>query len=219
MKGYIELNREGHWHIKQKEPGWFRYLIGIPSLGFGLLLLYGFFPSAIRAIRGEVSDGAGNAIAGLAVVLLFIALTLPLGWWLVFSRHWITLDTTNLEIIETSDWRLGQSSKRTPFSAFQKVRVATETLSPSSNNKQRVDVLVIRLLAKDPLEQPSVRVGWFERNQQETAREFAQQISTILNLPLEVFDEDVILPTPEEELANMEDDEDELAEDEIRNSK
>ena len=205
----LEVARDsgGHLFLRQTMSGIWRWVLGVPLLLWGLVMLYGVFSSFIITLSDEGAAGLVQALAGSIIMALFTALVLPLGWWIVFSRHWIMIDAGTRDVVQVSDWRLGHKHKRTPAKAFRAVRLAEETLDSSSTRSHRrreVYAQTIRLLAHDPARQPSIEIGALERADRERAIEVATQVAGELKLPLEVAAEGETLLSPAQEEANIE---------------
>jgi hypothetical protein len=184
----------------------------VPLLLWGLVMLYGVFSSFVLTVGDQGLAGLPQAIAGSLVIALFTALVLPLGWWLVFSRHWIMIDAATRDIVEVSDWRIGRRHKRTPAKSFRAVRVAEEALDTSSTKSTRTRQVIaqtVRLLARDPARQPSIEIGVLEQAERERAIEIGRQVAGELNLPIEIAAAGETLQSPAREQANTEAGEDE----------
>jgi hypothetical protein len=204
MNLHLESDRHGHLVARQTGIGLTRLLIGLPLLASGSLLLYGVISSPIITLSERGTAGLPEAVVACLALLLFAALTFPLGWWLVFSRHWKVLDADAGEIIAISDWRVGRKENRTPLGKFVGLRLAREELLPSSSQSSRqrsVSALIIRLMARDAERQPSIEIGSLEEAQQERALELALQISNYLQLPLKVESMGELSLSPNEEQA------------------
>lgn len=206
MKFELQPDTEGNLIARQKGPAILKYIFGVPLLIWGLLMLYGVFSSFIITLQMKGTGGIGEALLGSLVMLLFTALVLPMGWWLVFSRSWIVLEAATSDIIQCSDWRLGRKQKRTPASVFRAVRVAMEPLDSSStaNHENRTVAYCqqIRLLARDPKKQPSIELGSLEANERPAAIEAGQKIAKVLGLKIEVAKENEVLLSPAREAAS-----------------
>lgn len=213
MQLSLEPDPLGHLIVRQRKIPLLRYVIGIPLLLWGALMLYGVFSSFIITLQIQGAGGIGQAVAASFLLLVFAAMLLPLGWWLVFSKHWIMLEAGPQDIVEVSDWKLGRKEKRTPASAFKTVRVALEPLDSAPNagstsNRRSSRKIVygqaIRLLAHQPKKQPSLEIGWLEEGDREAAIAMGQQVADFLKLPLEVADSEAISYSPAREEADTE---------------
>ena len=200
----LSHDAQGNLIARQRGGSILRLVIGLPLLLWGLVMLYGVVSSFVITVSEQGAAGLPQALIGSLVMALFTALVLPLGWWLVLSRHWVMMDGGSRDIVEVSDWRLGKKQKRTPASALRAVRLAVEPLnsSPSgSKSTKPVHVQQIRLLAREPNNQASIEIGWLEEKERELAITLAQQVAAALNLPLEVAPADAILYSPAREAA------------------
>ena len=212
MKFQLSEDRSGNLVARQTGIPVLRYVIGVPLLLWGGLMLYGVFSTFIIQIQENGLAGLPVALVGSMVMLLFTALILPLGWWLTLASHWKVLEAGTRDIVEINDWKLGRKEKRTPADAFRAVRVAMEPLNSSSTTSNRSRVTYcqqIRLLANKPDEQPSIEIGSLEENQREQAISFGQQVADFLHLKLEVAPADAILYSPAREAADVDEIEEE----------
>src|SRR5437868_15359809 len=104
MKFSLEQDHLGNLVARQHAGRILRYLIGVPLMLWGAVLLYGAFSSFIIQMEDNGIGGLPEALAGSFVLLIFTALVLPLGWWLVLSKHWKLLEEGTRDILEVSDW-------------------------------------------------------------------------------------------------------------------
>ena len=202
MRFQLEQDRFGNLVARQHAGRILRYVIGLPLLLWGALMLYGVFSSFIIQMQNHGMAGLGPALIGSLVMLIFTACVLPLGWWLVLSKHCKVLEDGTRDIVEINDWRIGRKVTRTPASAFRAVRVAMEPLNSSSTASHRKHVTYcqqIRLLAKAPDMQHSIEIGTLEENEREQAIREAQRVADALQLPLEVAPADAVLYSPARE--------------------
>src|SRR4029079_16191531 len=88
MKFSLDQDRFGNLVARQHAGRVLRYVIGVPLLGWGALMLYGVFSSFIIQMQDKGISAIGEALVGSFMLLIFPALLLPLGWWLVLSSHW-----------------------------------------------------------------------------------------------------------------------------------
>lgn len=207
MKFQLEQDHLGNLVARQHAGRILRYVIGVPLLLWGALMLYGVFSSFIIQMQDKGMSGLPEALLGSLVLLIFTAFVLPLGWWLVLSTHWKVIEDGTRDIIEISDWKLGRKEKRTPADAFRAVRVATEPLDASSTGSNRGHVTYcqqIRLLAKAPDSQPSIEIGSLDEHDREKAIQDGQRVAEALKLPLEVAPADAVLCSPGREAADRE---------------
>lgn len=205
MKFQLSEDRFGNLIARQTAIPVLRYLIGVPLLLWGALMLYGVFSSFIIQMQDKGIGGIGEALIGSLVMLIFTALILPLGWWLTLAAHWKVLEAGTRDIVEVNDWKLGRKEKRTPADAFRAVRMAMEPLNSSSTASHRTKVIYcqqIRLLAKAPDKQTSIEIGSLEENEREQAIAFGQQVADFLQLKLEVAPANAILYSPAREAAD-----------------
>jgi|GEM_PF-5737849 len=208
MKLLLETNKDGNLVLRQDGLKASRFLIGIPVFCFGLVLLYGVVSAPVIALQQDTS--LPNALLGAVVMLLFAAITLPMGWWMLFSRFWIVLDLGLQQVTEVSDWRIGRKNKVTPFGQFRTIRLAVEHLSgdPHRDNRRgNTHIQMIRLLSHNTLNQPSIELGWLNFRDRNQAEELAKEISRQTNLPLQIVESDEPVPTPVEEMMMHHDDE------------
>lgn len=197
----LEVARDsgGNLFLQQTMPRIWRWVLGVPLLLAGLVMLYGVFSSFIITLSDQGAAGLVQALAGSLIMALFTALVLPLGWWILFSRHWIMIDAGTRDIVQVSDWRLGHKHKRTPAKTFRAMRVAEETLDSSSTRSHRrreVFAQAIRLLPRDPDREPSIEIGVLEQSERARAIEVATQVAAELGLPLEIAAEGETLTSP-----------------------
>ena len=197
----LEVARDsgGNLFLQQTMPRIWRWVLGVPLLLAGLVMLYGVFSSFIITLSDQGAAGLVRALAGSLIMALFTALVLPLGWWILFSRHWIMIDAGTRDIVQVSDWRLGHKHKRTPAKTFRAMRVAEETLDSSSTRSHRrreVFAQAIRLLPRDPDREPSIEIGVLEQSERARAIEVATQVAAELGLPLEIAAEGETLTSP-----------------------
>ena len=207
MKFQLSEDRSGNLIARQTGIPVLRYLIGVPLLLWGGLMLYGVFSSFIIQMQEKRLAGLPVALVGSMVMLLFTALILPLGWWLTLASHWKVLEAGTRDIVEVNDWKIGRKEKRTPVDVFRAVRVAMEPLnsSPTANSRSRVVYCQqIRLLAKNPAKQASLELGSLEEHEREQAIASARQLGDFLKLPVEVADADAVLYSPAREAADKE---------------
>jgi hypothetical protein len=205
MKFLLEQNTEGNLLARQQGQTLLKYIIGIPLLVWGLLMLYGVFSSFIITMQMQGLAGIGDALLGSFVMLVFTAFVLPLGWWLVLSRSGIKIDVANGDIIQVSDWRIGRKEKRASAKVFRAVRVAQEPLDSSSTANHQGNVTYcqqIRLLARQPDKQASIEIGSLEVNERAAAIDMGQRVADALKLKLEVATEGEILFSPARETAS-----------------
>lgn len=205
MRFTLEQDRFGSLVMRQHAGKVLRQVIGVPLLLWGALMLCGVFSSFSIQMQEKGMAGLPEALLGSLVMLLFTALVLPLGWWLVMSSHWKLIEDGTRDIVEVSDWKLGRKEKRTPAAAFRAVRVAMEPLNSSSTASHQKHVTFcqqIRLLAKEPDKQPSIEIGSLEENEREQAIQHAQRVAEALQLPLEVAPADAVLYSPAREAAD-----------------
>ncbi len=208
MKFQLTQDHLGNLVARQHAGKILRYIIGVPLLLWGALMLYGVFSSFAIQMQEKGVGGLGEALLGSLVLLIFSGLLLPLGWWLVLSSHCTMIEDGSRDILEISDWKIGRKEKRTPADAFRAVRVAMEPLdsSPTRSNRQNVTYCQqIRLLAKQPDKQPSIEIGALGENERDQAIQDAQRVAEALKLPLEVAPADAILYSPAREAADEED--------------
>lgn len=205
MRFQLQQDHLGNLIARQHAGRVLRYVIGVPLLLWGALLLYGVASSFVIQMQEKGLSGLGEALLGSLILLIFTAMVLPMGWWLVLSRHWKVLEEGTRDIVEVSDWTVGRKEKRTPVDAFRAVRVALEPLNSSSTAGHRKHVTFcqqIRLLAKSPDSQPSIEIGTLEENAREEAIREAQRVADALRLPLEVAPADAVLYSPARESAD-----------------
>ncbi len=205
MKLQLEQDAQGNLIARQTGPTLLKYIIGVPLLLWGVLMLYGVFSSFAITMQMKGVAGIGEALLGSVVMLVFTAFILPLGWWLVLSRSWIKIDTSSGDIIQASDWRIGKKEKRTASNLFRAVRVAMEPLDSSSTANHQGNVTYcqqIRLLARQPDKQPSIEIGSLEASERSTAIDLGQRIATAMKLKIEVAKEGEILFSPAREAAS-----------------
>lgn len=187
MSMSIETGGDGTLIVRQPVGLW-TFLIGLPILGLGGLFGYGTVSSFVITIQEQGWDGLPQAVVGSFVMALFAALSLPLGWWIALSRHWIVLDRNTRQIVQVSDWRIGSQKKATDTSLFRCVRAATEALNTSTNSQGKGPptlVEMIQLIPCDPDATPKLDLGWTSRGDQTTALELATEVADWLSLPLE----------------------------------
>jgi hypothetical protein len=207
MKFQLEQDHLGNLVARQHAGKILRYVIGVPLLLWGALMLYGTFSSFIIQMQDKGMGGLPEALLGSFVLLIFTALVLPLGWWLVFSRHRKVIEEGTREIVEISDWIVGRKEKRTPAKAFRAVRVGLEPLDSSSSGGDHSHVTYcqqIRLLARAPESQPSIEIGSHDEKAREQAIRDAQRVADFLKLELEIADADAVLSSPAREAAEKE---------------
>lgn len=197
----LEVARDsgGNLFLRQTMPRIWRWVLGVPLLLGGMVMLYGVFSSFIITLSDQGAAGLVQALAGSLIMALFTALVLPLGWCILFSRHWIMIDAGTRDIVQVSDWRLGHKHKRTPARTFRAMRVAEETLDSSSTRSHRrreVYAQTIRLLPRDPDREPSIEIGVLEQSERARAIEVATQVAAELGLPLEIAAEGETLTSP-----------------------
>lgn len=204
----LSVAREhGHLVIRQQVPT-FRYVLGIPLLLLGLALLAAAMSAVVTAIGGGV-EAMLVASLGAFWLLLFAALTAPLGWWLTLVRRSIVVEAGGQHLVERLDWRLGRRETRRPAAAFRAVRVAVEALDDSPTSRGPTTwVQCIRLLAKPGVSEPSFALGILDLEARTAAVAAAGQIAGAVSLPLEVADPDARLQSPEREANDREIDED-----------
>ncbi len=205
MKLSLELDHLGNLVARQHAGSVLRYVIGVPLMLFGALMLYGAFYNLISPIWEGGFEALPGAIISAFLLLTLCAFTLPLGWWLSLGSHWKVIEDGTRDITEISDWRIWRREKRTPADAFRAVRVAMEPLNSSSTASHRTRVTYcqqIRLLAKSPQKQTSIEIGSLEENDREKAIEQAQRVADALKLPLEVAPADVVRYSPARETAD-----------------
>lgn len=199
MKFLLEQDPQGNLIARQHAGRVLRYVIGVPLMLWGALTLYGVFSSFIIQMQEKGLAGIGEALIGALMLLIFTALLLPLGWWLVLGAHWKVLEEGTRDIVEVNDWKVGRKEKRTPSNAFSAVRVAMEPLNSTSNASHRDRVTYcqqIRLLAKHPDKQHSIEIGSLDEKERNLAIQDAQRVADALQLPLEVAPADAILYSP-----------------------
>ena len=205
MRFTLEDDRFGNLVMRQHAGRVLRLVIGVPLLLWGALMLYGVFSSFIIQVQEKGAAGLPEAVLGSLIMLIFTALVLPLGWWLVLSHHWKFIEDGTRDIVEVSDWKLGRKTKRTPAAVFRAVRVAMEPLNSSSTASHQKHVTFcqqIRLLAKQPDKQPSIEIGSLEAEERGQAIQHAQRVADALQLPLEVAPPDAVLYSPAREAAD-----------------
>lgn len=209
----VSVAREhGHLVIRQQVPV-FRYVLGIPLLLVGLALLAAAVSAVVSAIGGGV-EAMLVAALGAFWLLLFAALTLPLGWWLTFGRRTILIEAGGQHVVERLDWRLGHRDRRRATAPFRAVRVAVEPLSTSSSSDGPTTwAQHIRLLPKPGVAEPSFELGILDLDARTAAVAAAGQIAGALSLPLEVADPDARLQSPERDANDREVDDVTAAED------
>lgn len=202
MKFLLEPDHHGNLIARQHAGRVLRYVIGVPLMLWGALTLYGVFSSFLMQTQEKGLAGIGEALIGAMIMLIFTALLLPLGWWLVLGSHWKVMEDGTRDIVEVSDWKVGRKEKRTPANAFSAVRVAMEPLNSTSRASHRTRVTYcqqIRLLAKHPDKQQSIEIGSLDEHARDLAIQEGQRVADVLKLPLEVAPADVILHSPARE--------------------
>jgi hypothetical protein len=205
MRVHLEQDHLGNLVARQHAGSVLRYVIGVPLLLWGVLLLYGVVSSFVIQMQEKGMGGLAEALMASFVLLVFAAMLLPMGWWLVLSKHWKVLEDGTRDIVEVSDWKLGRKEKRTSSSVFRAVRVALEPLNSSSTASRRKHVTYcqqIRLLAKAPGKQHSIEIGSLDEHDREHAIQEAQRVAHALKLPLEVAPADAVLYSPARESAH-----------------
>lgn len=203
----LTVQRDHHLNLILRDAGGrlLRLLIGVPLLLGGALMLYGVLSSFVIRMSEEGLAGLPAALAGSLALLLFTALTLPLGYWMTFSRHWIVLKSGTHDIVQVSDWIFGRKERTTEVARFHQLRLALEPISSCTNAKSNsICVNKLRLIAKDPEQHPSIELGWMDRGLRQPFETLAVEIAGFLNLPLEVVPEDEIALSPSEEAAERE---------------
>jgi hypothetical protein len=206
MTLHLEHDSQRGTLVARQQAPLLRYVIGVPLLLGGGIMLFGVVSSFIIQMQEKGVDGVLEALLGSFLLSIFAALLLPLGWWLTLSRHWVALETGRQEIREVSDWRIGRREKRTSTSAFRAVRVAREPLgsrSSASSSGRVVYGQTIRLLAKKPDEQRSIALGSLDETERERAVALGRQVADFLALPLDVAKADAALDSPEGEAGDM----------------
>lgn len=201
----LSVEREqGHLVIRQQMVPVARYIFGIPLLLAGLGLL-GLAVSAVITAAGEGVDAMLVAGLGAFWLLLFAALTAPLGWWLTLARRSIVVESGGRHVIERLDWRIGRREKRRATAAFRAVRVAVEPVNDSPTSRGPTTwAQYIRLLPKPGVSEPSFEVGILDLEARTAAVAAAGQIAGALSLPLEVADPEARLQSPEREANDRE---------------
>jgi hypothetical protein len=205
MRFHLEQDHHGNLVARQRTGNVLHHVIGVPLLLWGAFMLYGVVSSFVIQMQEKGMGGLPEALIGSFILLLFAAMLLPMGWWLVLSKHWKVLEDGTRDIVEVSDWRLGRKEKRTPSTAFRAVRVAMEPLNSSSTASHAKHVTYcqqIRLLAKTPDEQHSIEIGSLEEHERDQAIEHAQRVADALQLPLEVAPAEKVLYSPARETAD-----------------
>lgn len=207
----VERDQHGTVTVGQAAVPVLRYVIGGPLLAGGAVMAYGAVSTVVLQVRTDGLAGLPVALVGAFLLSLFAALLLPLGWWLVASRHWIVIESGPRDVVEVSDWRFGRKEHRTAASAFRAVRVALEPVRSAPGGRPtssaRAYCQQIRLLARDPERQPSIEIGAFDRDDRDAALLAAQRVAEVLRLPVEVGEQDVIMRSPAQEAADAEEDE------------
>lgn len=184
----MTIESEGDGTLIVRQPaGLLRYILGVPILSLGGLFTYGVFSSFVLTVRDQGWDGLPQAVVGSFVMALFAALTLPLGWWITLSRHWIVLDRAEGRVVQISDWWLGSHQKVTALMQFRCVRASTQELGSSTSRDKGPPTLVemVQLIPHDPDTHPVIDLGWTARGEQSAALELARQVAESLSLPLE----------------------------------
>lgn len=204
----VERDQHGTVTVRQTAVPVLRVIIGVPLLVGGAVMAYGVVSSVVLQVQADGLAGLPVALAGAFLLLIFAAMLLPLGWWLVASRHWIVLEAGPGDVVEVSDWRFGRQERRTAASAFRAVRVALEPVRSTpggrASSAARAYCQQIRLLARDPDSQPSIEIGALERDERDEAIVAAQRVAEVLRLPVEIGERDVIVSSPAQEAAEAE---------------
>ncbi len=203
MKLILETDRNGNLIARQAGLSVLRYAIGLPLLILGALCLYGVISNPIIEIQQNGLSGLWTALPGAVLLLILCAFTLPLGWWITFSQHWIRFDKPVGEVATVSSWLIGQREKKHPLANFNGVRLAMEELKVSSRTKTRnhIYIQMIRLLTHRA-EDPSLEVGWREKGERAIVLPMAEELAAYLGLPLTVLPdgEEALRPGHEDEV-------------------
>jgi len=203
----LTVQRDHHLNLILRDAGGrlLRRLIGVPLMLWGALMLYGVFSSFVIRMSEEGLAGLPVALAGSLALVLFTALTLPLGYWMTFSRHWIVLKRGTRDIVQVSDWIFGRKERTTEVARFHQLRLALEPISSRPNAKSSSTfVNKLRLIAKDPERHPFIELGWMDRGLRQPFETLAVEIAGFLDLPLEIVPEDEMALSPAEEEAERE---------------
>lgn len=200
MRLTVDRDAQGSLTIRQTSVPVLRYVIGLPLLLFGGVMAAGAVSSTVIQVGDEGMAALPIALVGSGMLLVFAALILPLGWWLVLSRHAVIVEAGPRDVVEVSDWRIGRKASRTPADRFRAVRVALEPVSPSAGNDGRGGrtlCLRIRLLAKEPDVQSSLEIGMLEPGDRQDAAIVAGRVAEVLRLPVESGAPDEVLLDPQ----------------------
>ncbi|MEZ5291242.1 MAG: hypothetical protein R2745_09175 [Vicinamibacterales bacterium] len=200
MRLTVDRDSLGTLTIRQTSVPVLRYVIGVPLLLFGGVMAAGAVSSVVTQVSDDGVAALPLALVGAGMLLFFAALILPLGWWLVLSRHAVVVEAGPRDVVEVSDWRIGRKANRTPADRFRAVRVALEPVASSAGNDGRGGralCLRVRLLARQPDVQPSLEIGMLEPGDRQEAAIVAGRVAEVLRLPVESGGPDEVLPDPQ----------------------
>lgn len=213
MRIALDQDLSGNFIVRQQGGAAACLLLGLPLLAFGSLLLYSAISSVVLRLQTEGFEGLAVALIAAFFLLVFAALTLPLGWWLAFGRRAVRIDRASRAVVEVNDWRFWRQEKPTPIERFRAVRVAKEPVDSSpggppgksrTGSSKTTLCQQIRLLAKDPDLHPSLEIGFLAPDARSEAVAIGRKIADSLRLPLEIAPADQVLFSPAREAAERE---------------
>lgn len=154
-------------------------LFGLPFLFIGLWFLVQFFGGAADVLQGQVFFG--DAVAGLAGLLLMAAVFGLPGFLIFVLRRYVALDAGTQTVEEVKDFLLTKRVHSTPISDFSDVLVRWEESggSGSASREKSIWLATVHLVRKSGTSlflshDPSVAV----------ALDLARKAAAIANLPL-----------------------------------